>query len=65
MDLFGLGFGEIALVIVLALIIVGPGKIAGAARMLGRAAHSLKKATSDLATQITRETEEEDKKRPS
>ena len=59
-----MGFGEIVLVIVLAVIILGPGKIANTARTLGRMAHTLKKATSDLTTQITRETEEESKKRP-
>ena len=64
MDLFGMGFGEIVLIIVLALIIWGPGRIADIGRTLGRMAHALKKATSDITAQITKETEEQEKKRP-
>jgi TatA/E family protein of Tat protein translocase len=60
LDFFGVGFGEVLLVLVLALIIWGPGKIVNVAKTLGKVMHNLKKATSDLTTQITSETEEKD-----
>ena len=64
MDFFGMGMGEILLVLVVALIIWGPGRIAEIGRTLGKMVHALKKATFDLTTQITKETEEQEKKRP-
>ena len=64
MDFFGIGLGEILLVLVVALIIWGPGRIAEIGRTLGKIVHTLKKATSDLTSQITSETEVQEKKRP-
>ena len=65
MDFFGMGFGEILLIMVLALIIWGPGRLTEIARGLGRIMHNVKKASSDLTTQITKELneQEEEKKR--
>jgi sec-independent protein translocase protein TatA len=60
LDFFGVGLGEVLLVLVLALIIWGPGKIVNVAKTLGKMVHNLKKATSDLTTQITSEAEEKD-----
>jgi len=64
MDFFSMGIGEILLVLVVALIIWGPGRIAEIGRTLGKMVHALKKATFDLTAQITKETEEQEKKRP-
>ena len=64
MDFFGMGIGEILLILVVALIIWGPERIAEIGRTLGKMAHALKKATFDLTTQITKETEEQEKKGP-
>ena len=64
MDFFGMGMGEILLVLVVALIIWGPGRIAEIGRTLGKMVHALKKATFDLTAQITKEMEEGEKKRP-
>ena len=64
MDFFGMGMGEILLVLVVALIIWGPGRIAEIGGTLGKMARALKKATFDLTTQITKETEEQEEKRP-
>ncbi len=58
MEFFGMGLGEILLILVIVLIIWGPGKIVDAGRTLGRLARNFKKATSDLTAQITSETEE-------
>ena len=59
MDFFGIGFGELILILLVALIIWGPRRIPEIARTLGRMVHALKKASSDMTTEITREIEEE------
>ncbi len=64
MEFFGMGTGEILLILVVALIIWGPGRIVDIARTLGKMVHALKKATSDLTAQITSGTEEQEKKPP-
>ena len=55
MDFFGIGFGEILLIIVMALIIFGPGRLPEIARTIGRMSRSLRKATSDFTTSLTKE----------
>jgi len=64
MEFFGMGVGEVLLVLVIALIIWGPGRVVDVGRTLGKMMHNLKKATSDLTTQITSETEEKKKYAP-
>ena len=64
MDFFGMGMAEILLILVVALMIWGPGRVAEVGRTLGKIMRTLKKATFDLTTQITKETEEQEKKRP-
>ncbi|MBI4302982.1 MAG: twin-arginine translocase TatA/TatE family subunit [Chloroflexi bacterium] len=54
MDL-GIGFPEIALVLIIAFLIFGPGRMVEVARTLGRLTRSLKKATSDFTTAMTKE----------
>jgi len=63
-DFWGIGFGEILVILVVALIVVGPARVAEVGKTMGKMVRSLKQATSDLTTQITRETEEQEKKRP-
>lgn len=48
---------EILLIIILALILVGPGKITETARMLGRAVNKIKKAGSEITAAATAEIE--------
>jgi sec-independent protein translocase protein TatA len=64
MDFFGMGMGEIILVLIVATMIWGPGKIPEIARTLGKIVHTLRQTGSDLTAQITREIEqaEEEKK---
>jgi len=62
MDFFGMGMGEILLIIVVALIIWGPGRIVEIGRTLGKLAGTLRKASFDLTTQITKELEGEEKR---
>ena len=58
MDFFGIGFGEILLVIVVALVIFGPGKLPEISRTIGRVSRNLKKATSDFTTALDREADD-------
>ena len=62
MDFFGIGTGEILLIIVVALIIWGPHKLPGIARTLGKTVRALKKATYDLTSEVTKEIDSIDSK---
>jgi sec-independent protein translocase protein TatA len=55
MDFFGIGFGEILLIIVIALIIFGPKRMPEIARTIGRMSRSLRKTTSDFTASLTKE----------
>jgi Tat protein translocase TatB subunit len=61
MNFFDMGIGEILLILVVALIIWGPGKIPEIARTLGKAVRTLRKTSFDLTTQIKKELEAEEK----
>ena len=61
MDFFGVGVWEVILVLIVAAVIVGPEKLVEIGRTLGRMANNLKKASSDLTTQVTKEIEAEEK----
>ena len=61
MDFFGIGAGELLLILVIALIIWGPSRLPKIARTLGSVTRQLRKATSDFTTTITREVELEEK----
>lgn len=63
MEFFGMGAGEILLILLLALIIWGPGKIPEIARTLGKTMRAFRKATFDLTSEITKELEIDEKKR--
>lgn len=61
MDFFGIGPMEILLILIVGLLIFGPGKMPQIARDLGKALRSFKKATTDLSAEVSRELEEEKK----
>jgi sec-independent protein translocase protein TatA len=63
-DFFGIGFGEILLVLVVALVIWGPGRIVEISLKLGKIARNLRRVTSNLATQLTRELDLENNESP-
>ena len=65
MDFFGLGMGEVVLIIVVALIIWGPRKLPEIARTLGKTVRALKKASFDITTAVTKELDTEEKDSPS
>ena len=57
MGFFGIGTWEILLILVLALIIWGPGKLPEIARTMGKTMRALKKASFDLTNAVTKEVE--------
>ncbi len=60
MDFFGIGMGEILLVLLIALIIFGPGRVVEIGKTLGKVTRTLKKASFDLTAQVTTELEKEE-----
>ena len=53
--MFGLGFGEIVVILVLALVLLGPQKLPEVAKQLGKGLRDFRKATDDLKGQFERE----------
>ncbi len=64
MDFFGIGMGEVLLILIIALIIWGPGRVIEIGSTLGKMVRNLKKVTSDLTAQVTKELEKEEKDHP-
>lgn len=60
--MFGLSFGEIVIIAVLALVLLGPERLPDAAKTLGKAMRDLKRATDDLKDQIETEIYAEERK---
>jgi sec-independent protein translocase protein TatB len=53
--MFGLSFGEIVIIAVLALLLLGPERLPEAAKTLGKGLRDLRKATDDIKDQVERE----------
>ena len=64
MGFFGIGTGEVLLILIVALIIWGPNRLPEIARTLGKAVRTLKKASFDLTNAVTREVEGEERPAP-
>ncbi len=64
MGFFDIGGWEILLILVVALIIWGPGKIPEVARTLGKVLHTLRKASYDFTSTVTKELDMEEKHLP-
>ena len=65
MGFFGMGFGEILLILAVVLIIWGPRRLPEIARTLGKTVRAFRKATSDLTTTVSKELSLEEEVRPS
>ena len=64
MDFIGIGMGEVLMVLVVALIIWGPGRVAEVGRTLGKVMRTIRKASFDLTAQVTKELDKEEKDQP-
>ena len=62
--MFGLGFGEIMIILVLALLLLGPKKLPEAAKTIGKGLREFRKATDDLRGQIETEINVLDQDKP-
>ena len=64
MEFLGMGSLEILLVLILALIIWGPGRLPEIARTLGKTVRTLRKVTFDLTAAVTKEIEGKENDHP-
>lgn len=60
MDFMAVGTSEILMILLVALVVVGPNKVVEMGRTLGRIMRSIKKASSDLTSAVTREMDLDD-----
>lgn len=61
MDFLGIGWEEVLLILIVALLLWGPGRIVEISRTLGKTVRAFKKAASELTTQVGKELEEQKK----
>lgn len=60
--MFGLSFGELLIIAVLALLLLGPERLPDAARTLGKGLRDLRKVTEDLKDQVEQEIYADDRR---
>jgi sec-independent protein translocase protein TatB len=53
--MFGLSFGEVVIIAILALLLLGPDRLPDAAKTLGKGLRDIKKATDELKDQVEAE----------
>src|SRR5512133_1537279 len=53
--MFGLSFGELVLIAVIALLLLGPDRLPEAAKTLGKGLRGIRRATDDLKDQVEKE----------
>ncbi len=63
MDFLSVGASEILMVLLVALLVVGPNKVVEMARTFGKVMRSIRKASSELTSAVTREMEMEDREK--
>ncbi len=64
MDFLGIGGWEVLLIFIIILIIWGSGRLVEISRTLGKMMRALRKVTSDLTAQVSKEIEEQEKEPP-
>ena len=65
MGFSGIGIWEVLLILIVALLVLGPRRLPEIARTLGKTVRAIRKASADLTTSISRELEETKDKPPS
>jgi len=63
MDLFGIGFGELILILLVALIVFGPGRLPEIARTISRVYRNLSRTSSEFTTAMKKEIDLDEKDR--
>lgn len=63
MDFLSVGSSEILMILLVALLVVGPNKVVDMAQTLGKVMRSIRKASSELTSAVTREMEMEDRQK--
>ena len=63
MDFMSVGTAEILMILLVALLVVGPTKVVGMARTLGRIMRTIKNATNELTPAVTRELDQEEREK--
>lgn len=62
MDIFSsIGMQEVLIILLVAILVIGPSKIADFGKTLGNISRNIKKASTDFSTSLSRELEEEKK----
>ena len=61
MDFMAVGTSEILMILLVAILVVGPNRIVEVARTIGKVMRTLRKASFDLTSTITKELDEEKK----
>lgn len=56
--MFNLGFGEMLLILIVALVIFGPGKLPEVGKAMGKAINEVKKASRDIQNEINEAAQE-------
>lgn len=59
MDFFGIGTGEVLMILLVALLVLGPNRVVEFGRSMGKVMRTIKKASFDLTSTVTKELEEE------
>ena len=65
MGFSGIGIWEILLILVVAVIVLGPSRLPEIARTLGKTIRAIRKASADLTTTVSRELEATENQSPS
>jgi Tat protein translocase TatB subunit len=63
MDFMSIGTQEILMIILVAILVVGPNRIVEISRTMGKVMRAIRKTTVELTTSVTKELEIEDKKK--
>jgi Tat protein translocase TatB subunit len=61
MDFMSIGTQEILMIILVAILVVGPNRIVGISRTMGNIMRAIRKTTAELTTSVTKELEQEEK----
>ena len=61
MDFMSIGSSEILMILLVAVLVVGPNRIVEMSRTMGKVMRAIKKTTFDLTTAVTKELEFEEK----